>query len=498
MMARFELVTLHTTNQIGNTMRSIAVFSLSAFLCVYSCLSSAAIPVGNGYNFCPSPQSFLDSKIDHQSPSHVNLANAHYLASLSELIYDRPLHVFSRAQDFGFTLGSVKKSDISIVDLFSTIHEMRALTQKHEGQLWLAANKKPPFLDDNDEIRFFLKNLIKDSESLLARHKNFFPQKYETKRSLWEQFFSKQSFEVGQTIENDHVWQRTIGLFYHISNQVDHYLSEISAAYLSAHRSNMNFQLFSGGDLVVQKEHVTFNYGSTQGMWAKHPEGFNIIAFRGTLGFRDLLVDLNVWPKKLGSKDTWDHVHSGFYKALQEVIKPGRVLKTILMRLTEEEKRTPLWITGHSLGGALATLLAREIILLNEKFIAKGLEPINLKGVYTFGAPKVGSKQFSSHLEKELLKTGAQFYRVKYLNDLVTEIPSNYTHAGKLLSLKGSRPNPKGWFWEIPEYNLGIKRKMGIVKRILKHNPRYYIERLAHHAKEALSSGRTHSRCYDL
>ena len=51
---------------------------------------------------------------------------------------------------------------------------------------------------------------------------------------------------------------------------------------------------------------------------------------------------------------------------------------------------TPILITGHSLGGALAVLSALDIkkeLMFNETI-----------SLYTFGAPRVGNDEFSDHV----------------------------------------------------------------------------------------------------
>mmetsp|Transcript_11342 Transcript_11342/g.22450 ORF Transcript_11342/g.22450 Transcript_11342/m.22450 type:complete len:394 (-) Transcript_11342:508-1689(-) len=83
-------------------------------------------------------------------------------------------------------------------------------------------------------------------------------------------------------------------------------------------------------------------------------------------------------------------VHSGFSRALM-----GRRRK-IILKIAEmreaypETKNYPLFVTGHSLGGALATLFGVYAATYPE-ITAAG--PVQL---YTFGAPSVGGKQFGT------------------------------------------------------------------------------------------------------
>lgn len=88
-----------------------------------------------------------------------------------------------------------------------------------------------------------------------------------------------------------------------------------------------------------------------------------------------------------------------------------------------------LYITGHSLGGALATLAAARIYAessLHEKYWKK------LRGVYTFGQPMVGNQEFARRFEGVL---GQMLYRHIYKNDVVPRMPpftaGNFRHVGE-------------------------------------------------------------------
>lgn len=65
-----------------------------------------------------------------------------------------------------------------------------------------------------------------------------------------------------------------------------------------------------------------------------------------------------------------------------------------------------LWITGHSLGGALAILMAARLYESD----------IDVTGVCTFGQPKTGDSKFKHHYDRAL---GGRTWRVVYRNDPV-------------------------------------------------------------------------------
>jgi hypothetical protein len=74
-----------------------------------------------------------------------------------------------------------------------------------------------------------------------------------------------------------------------------------------------------------------------------------------------------------------------------------------------------LYITGHSLGGAMAVLVAARI--------SAGASPVpreHLAGVYTFGQPAVGDAAFASQCEEQF---GDILYRHVFAYDVVPHLP---------------------------------------------------------------------------
>lgn len=135
---------------------------------------------------------------------------------------------------------------------------------------------------------------------------------------------------------------------------------------------------------------------------------FNVLVFRGTDDPRDWMKNLDArfvpWPHG-------GHVHSGFASIFAEVQKDVLAIATASLR--------PLFVTGHSLGGALATLAASFLI-------AKKRAP---RATYTFGSPRCGDAKFCDALDQ------APFYRIVNNRDLVTNVPlatMGYRHAGEL------------------------------------------------------------------
>ncbi|RCN51599.1 triacylglycerol lipase [Ancylostoma caninum] len=87
-----------------------------------------------------------------------------------------------------------------------------------------------------------------------------------------------------------------------------------------------------------------------------------------------------------------------------------------------EHPKWDIWISGHSLGGALATLAAS--FLVQSKYID---DPNKVKLV-TFGQPRVGDKEFAEAFDDQDLYV----YRVVHWRDLVPGIlKPGYQHQGE-------------------------------------------------------------------
>ncbi|WP_437990642.1 lipase family protein [Sorangium sp. So ce145] len=92
-----------------------------------------------------------------------------------------------------------------------------------------------------------------------------------------------------------------------------------------------------------------------------------------------------------------------------------------------------LYITGHSLGGALAIVTAA--LLFVEPRLAYFRE--KLRGVYTYGQPMVGYQDFKDRFERDL---GKRLFRHVYRNDVFPGLPAlnmgRFVHFGSLYTAK--------------------------------------------------------------
>ncbi|QEG35899.1 lipase family protein [Bythopirellula goksoeyrii] len=136
-----------------------------------------------------------------------------------------------------------------------------------------------------------------------------------------------------------------------------------------------------------------------------------VIVFRGTDDVPDWIANLKTFPTRTSD----GRVHRGFYKAYQSL--SGQVKQ--LLRTHDTNCKT--WITGHSLGGALAVLCAYDLIENENREVT---------GLITFGQPMVARKDFAQHLNDILNRKYAHFVNDA---DVVPRIPPSYRHCGSLV-----------------------------------------------------------------
>jgi triacylglycerol lipase len=167
-----------------------------------------------------------------------------------------------------------------------------------------------------------------------------------------------------------------------------------------------------------------------------------VVAFRGseaptTLdGLKDwLLTNANnylILPEGKSGTDfaaagVGTRFHRGFLDALEMIWGP-------LFAAVDQAQKTnerPLWVTGHSLGGAIALLAAWRF---QRNFLA-------VHEIITFGAPMIGNDAAAKAFEQEF---SGKIFRFVDFEDLVPHLPSvsllanAYTHCLHEVSMKAA------------------------------------------------------------
>lgn len=174
---------------------------------------------------------------------------------------------------------------------------------------------------------------------------------------------------------------------------------------------------------------------SAQGIIVEH-EDYLCLAFRGTDELADWLDNINAFAVDR----LFGEFHQGFWKSLDDIWSP---LYQQIIDLQVLSKR-PIFITGHSLGGAMATIAAAKLIHEDKPFT----------NVYTFGQPRAMTRATSRLFNAECK---SRFFRFHNNNDLVTRVPARfmgYSHIGSYLyiSQEGIINQDSGFWFRFLDY----------------------------------------------
>jgi hypothetical protein len=182
--------------------------------------------------------------------------------------------------------------------------------------------------------------------------------------------------------------------------------------------------------------------------WVGTNDEHIVCAFRGTEaptsidGLKDWLladaVNLLILPEgrlgtDLAAAGVDARFHKGFVGALAMIWDP--VYEAVTTEMKAKER--PLWLTGHSLGGALAMLAAW---MFSRKFV-------NVHQVYTYGAPMVCNKVGCAAFDKAFPD---KVFRFVNCTDPVPMLPTvslvanDYMHSLKEMGLGGAAASGLG------------------------------------------------------
>lgn len=141
-------------------------------------------------------------------------------------------------------------------------------------------------------------------------------------------------------------------------------------------------------------------------------EDVTVVAFRGT-DFNEV----SDWLANLSRSATdtpHGQVHKGFYFAYQS-------MKHQVNAILTERDTAHLWVTGHSLGGALALMCAYDL---------EEVEQRRLNGIITFGQPMVARQKFADYIDTLLIGRYARFVN---RDDIVPKVPPSHVACGSLV-----------------------------------------------------------------
>lgn len=190
---------------------------------------------------------------------------------------------------------------------------------------------------------------------------------------------------------------------------------------------------------------IAFSNESSSAILVEHTDYF-ALAFRGTDEVRDWIDNINTIPIAA----LFGKFHRGFYKSLERIwpnIASYYQKKRLELR---QHDSTPkgLFLTGHSLGGAMATIAASRLIEKDYPFT----------GVYTFGQPRAVTAATADIFN---IRARSRFFRFQNNNDIVTRLPARmmgYSHVGTYMHILQSKAivNDPGLWLQFLDFKDGI------------------------------------------
>ncbi len=172
------------------------------------------------------------------------------------------------------------------------------------------------------------------------------------------------------------------------------------------------------------------NKNSAQAALIEH-EPYLCMAFRGTDEGVDWLDNLNI----VREEALFGEFHRGFWQSVGDV---WEVIDARYQELMEADRRL-LFLTGHSLGGAMATIAAARLIARDQPFTS----------VYMFGQPRAMDRKTARIYNSEAKE---RHFRFVNNEDIVTRVPtriSGFSHVGNCVYIDNDgciHRDPGFWF----------------------------------------------------
>ncbi len=186
------------------------------------------------------------------------------------------------------------------------------------------------------------------------------------------------------------------------------------------------------------------------------------IVFRGTLTKAEWYFNSQFKQTYFMGNSDLGLVSSGFNKIY---IRPGHLPdvksleQTVIDTLKMCSPNSQIFVTGHSLGGALATMATLHIAKSRDHSI------INKPILYTYASPRVGNKQFAQHFYH------LECYRIANSEDMVVRVPpSTGKFIGPEMSNK-SDSNKKA----TPSQNVNARNMQSMAGGDIRRNSSNYV-----------------------
>lgn len=255
-----------------------------------------------------------------------------------------------------------------------------------------------------------------------------------------------------------------------------------------------------GGErAIVEADLATFDTAADDHaiyLKASLPSGdVGILAFRGTASTENLKTDLAGTSKidrwgsstnapELAKLNLPGSAHAGFEGAAARLWagdEPSTSLRQYIVDHHARAGAPPLYVTGHSLGAGVATVVMGYMlfgecstIAIGERFSAPrasaapgtldyslpatscpASSQLDVQALYTYGSPRVGDRDFAEALSNMMALRRVAHFRVVNANDIVSRMAprlfSGYTHLH--LNIAG-----------LSEHSGGVERKFALVE----------------------------------
>ncbi|KAI9343864.1 hypothetical protein DFJ73DRAFT_941739 [Zopfochytrium polystomum] len=191
--------------------------------------------------------------------------------------------------------------------------------------------------------------------------------------------------------------------------------------------------------------------------------GFVVVAMRGVSPFDLTEFLMNAMLQKVNPEEGVlpGQIHEAFYNLLSfssndndsiveiagnestnhglDTSELSRIIQEVV--IPQLQSSTPsIWFTGHSVGGALATLAVSHLIFVKSPLVTSSF----IKGCYTFGSPKCGDSDFATEMANHCNAAQVVFYRLINADDIVTAMPvAGHSSGGLVNALRNAQPQSK-------------------------------------------------------
>jgi len=199
-------------------------------------------------------------------------------------------------------------------------------------------------------------------------------------------------------------------------------------AFPTNRKDNINFIQYHRFEIILHPDtkvefDIYFNY-HTLNLYIAFQGSSSIGDWKSNLdAFSKVNIDENSLIIPYNNNETKIRIHKGFYDQYQ--IARDMILKYIY------DLTSPIYniyVTGHSLGGALSSLCAIDL-----QYHFGNNNKLNIHNI-TLGSPRVGNKEFVESFNKRIKYS----YRFVYKTDTVEKVPlvsMGYKHIGNTIRL---------------------------------------------------------------